>query len=101
MIKHTRMDVAEMLMGIVCNASRGDWTKETPEWQQAARAWVDHYYGLDRTVVEVPRVALDEALAALYGARECLGNIANLNHAIELLEAAKPDPLSVAKELEK
>lgn len=33
--------------------------------------------------------AADEALAALYGCREVLGSIANVQHAIDLLEAYK------------
>lgn len=31
----------------------------------------------------------EEALAALYGAREALGDVANISHAIRLLEAAQ------------
>lgn len=31
----------------------------------------------------------DEALAALYGAREVLGDVANISHAINMLESAR------------
>jgi hypothetical protein len=36
--------------------------------------------------VKIRQRALEEALAALYGARECLGDVANIQHAIDLIE---------------
>jgi hypothetical protein len=37
------MDAAEMLWTAVANASNGDWSKQSPEWQEAARRWRDAY----------------------------------------------------------
>jgi hypothetical protein len=31
----------EMAWGIIANAGGGDWSKETPEWQEAAAKWRD------------------------------------------------------------
>lgn len=36
-------DVAEMLMVVICNVSEGDWSKQTGEWQEIARKWIDEY----------------------------------------------------------
>ena len=37
------MDAAEMLWTVVANASNGDWSKQSPEWQEAAARWRDAY----------------------------------------------------------
>lgn len=37
------VDHLEWGMAIICNAGGGDWTKETKDWQEAARKWVDTY----------------------------------------------------------
>lgn len=34
----------EVAWGIIANASEGDWTKEHPDWQKAARRWADDYH---------------------------------------------------------
>lgn len=37
------VDHLEYAMTIICNAGGGDWTKESKDWQVAARKWVDDY----------------------------------------------------------
>lgn len=37
-------DAAEMLWSVVANASGGDWSKQSPEWQAAAARWRDAYH---------------------------------------------------------
>lgn len=37
------LDLLEYGMTIICNAGGGDWTKESKDWQEAARKWVDQY----------------------------------------------------------
>jgi hypothetical protein len=37
-------DAAEMLWVVLANVSGGDWTKQTPEWQEAAARWRDYYF---------------------------------------------------------
>jgi len=37
-------DAAEMLWVVVANASQGDWSKQTEEWQTAAAKWRDNYF---------------------------------------------------------
>ena len=29
---------------VIANVSEGDWTKQTPEWQEAARRWRDEVW---------------------------------------------------------
>lgn len=36
-------DMLEAAMGLICNASGGDWTKESPEWQSLAEKWMRSY----------------------------------------------------------
>lgn len=38
------LDVAEMLWVVLANVSNGDWTKQTDEWQKAAKRWRDNYF---------------------------------------------------------
>jgi hypothetical protein len=40
----TMADAAEMLWVVLANVSGGDWTKQTPEWQEAAARWRDYYF---------------------------------------------------------
>jgi thiosulfate reductase cytochrome b subunit len=41
----TRMaDAAEMLWVVLANVSGGDWTKQSPEWNEAASRWRDDYF---------------------------------------------------------
>lgn len=35
----------ELAWGVIANAGGGDWTKETPEWQEAAALWRDNWFG--------------------------------------------------------
>lgn len=37
-------DAAEMLWVVLANVSGGDWTKQTPDWQEAAARWRDNYF---------------------------------------------------------
>lgn len=37
-------DAAEMLWVVLANVSGGDWTKQLPEWQEAAARWRDYYF---------------------------------------------------------
>lgn len=39
-------DAAEMLWFVLANVSGGDWTKQTEEWQKAARRWANNYLSL-------------------------------------------------------
>ena len=39
-------DVAEMLWTVIANVSEGDWSKQTEEWQEAAKMWRDNYFKL-------------------------------------------------------
>lgn len=40
----TMSDAAEMLWVVLANVSGGDWTKQTPDWQEAAARWRDSYF---------------------------------------------------------
>ena len=37
-------DAAEMLWVVLANVSGGDWTKQTPDWQEYAARWRDNYF---------------------------------------------------------
>lgn len=37
-------DAAEMLWIVLANVSVGDWSKQSPEWQEAAARWRDNYF---------------------------------------------------------
>ena len=37
-------DALDFAWGIIANVSSGDWTKQTPEWQEAATKWRDAYW---------------------------------------------------------
>ena len=37
-------DAAEMLWICLANASGGNWSKQTDEWQDAAERWRDNYF---------------------------------------------------------
>lgn len=39
-------EAAEMLWTVVANVSGGDWTQQSPEWQEAAARWRDHYFAV-------------------------------------------------------
>lgn len=36
----------ELAWGIIANAGGGDWSKESPEWQDAAQRWRDQFHDL-------------------------------------------------------
>jgi hypothetical protein len=36
-------NAAEMLWVVLANVSESDWSKQTPEWQEAAKRWRDNY----------------------------------------------------------
>lgn len=38
-------DFIDTARTIICNAGRGDWDSESPEWKQAARTWMDDSVG--------------------------------------------------------
>jgi hypothetical protein len=62
------VDAAEMLWVVLANVSGGDWTKQTPEWQEAAARWRDNYFAALKAAphMEPPRVSyLDGYTAAL------------------------------------
>lgn len=52
------MDALELAWGVIANVDGGDWTGQSPEWQQAAARWRDEQWhpALDRTR-EVRRAA--------------------------------------------
>jgi len=41
-------DAGEMLWVVLANVSGGDWTLQTPEWQEAAARWRDAYFAAVR-----------------------------------------------------
>jgi hypothetical protein len=50
-------DAAEMLWVVLANVSGGDWTQQSPEWQEAAARWRDNYFAALKLYLE----ARDEA----------------------------------------
>jgi hypothetical protein len=54
-------DAAEMLWVVLANVSGGDWSKQTPEWQEAAARWRDNYFA-----ALTGTSALADAATALY-----------------------------------
>lgn len=47
-------DAAEMLWIVLANVSGGDWTKQSPEWQEAAARWRDYYFAALNALPAVP-----------------------------------------------
>ena len=45
MTETTATQMLEAAWGIIANAGNGDWTTQTPEWQDAAARWRDEYFG--------------------------------------------------------
>jgi len=43
----------EMAWGVIANAGRGDWDKESTEWQEAAKRWRDDYFKTLKENVDV------------------------------------------------
>ncbi|HWP71909.1 MAG TPA: hypothetical protein VNM36_12430 [Gemmatimonadaceae bacterium] len=50
-------DAAEMLWSVVANVSEGDWTKQSPEWQEAAAHWRNNYFAALDHYLRVTRQA--------------------------------------------
>jgi len=40
----TDIELLELAWGVIANAGGGDWTTQTPEWQEAAARWRDQYH---------------------------------------------------------
>ena len=40
------IEMIEAAWGVIANAGGGDWTKETPEWQEAAADFRERYHNL-------------------------------------------------------
>ncbi len=38
--------IIEAAWGIIANAGGGDWSKESEDWQWAAKAWRDRYHAM-------------------------------------------------------
>jgi len=38
------LEAGEMLWIVIANVSSGDWTKQSSDWQVAARRWVDNFH---------------------------------------------------------
>ena len=47
-------DAAEMLWVVVANASGGDWTKQSADWQEAAARWRDNYFAVLKALPPAP-----------------------------------------------
>lgn len=69
-------DDLDSAWGLIANAGGGDWTRETPEWQEAAARWRDGYSGHARHVApilvseaQMDDVVIDEAGSEIPGAR--------------------------------
>ena len=61
----------ELAWGIIANAGGGDWTKEPPQWREAAAKWRDRYHALvmpnDPSSATRPTRACDCNLDAMAG----------------------------------
>jgi hypothetical protein len=51
-------DAAEMLWVVLANVSGGDWTRQSPEWQEAAARWRDNYFAALKTEAAPPPEAV-------------------------------------------
>jgi len=47
-------DAAEMLWIVLANVSGGDWSKQTPEWQEACIRWRDYYFAARNAPAQTP-----------------------------------------------
>lgn len=47
-------DAAEMLWVVLANVSGGDWSKQSPEWQEAAARWRDNYFAVLKAQQPLP-----------------------------------------------
>ena len=39
-------ELLQLAWGIIANAGGGDWTRETPEWREAAVRWREGYHAM-------------------------------------------------------
>lgn len=62
---------AEMLWVVLANVSGGDWTKQTPEWQEAAARWRDNYFIATRAAPPAAPVDKDMCRNAVPGSNRC------------------------------
>lgn len=51
-------DLNEAAWGLIANAGNGDWTTQTPEWQEAAARWRDRYHAEFASEPDALRAAL-------------------------------------------
>ena len=60
------LDVYEQAFGIIANASGGDWTKESEEWQEAAaRFRTDYYHAVDKETWDTEKELLEQEVDEL------------------------------------
>lgn len=55
------VDAAEMLWVVLANASGGDWTQQSPEWQEAAARWRDNYFAALARLTAAPEAQPHES----------------------------------------
>lgn len=41
-----REDILSYAWTLLANVSGGDWTKQSPDWQNAVKRWREHYFSL-------------------------------------------------------
>jgi hypothetical protein len=60
------LDIYEQAFRIIANASGGDWTKESEEWQgAAARFRTDYYHALDKETWDTEKELLEQEVDEL------------------------------------
>ena len=60
------LDIYERAFGIIANASNGDWSKESGEWQEAAAEFrKDYHHALDKHSWETERELLEQEINEL------------------------------------
>jgi hypothetical protein len=60
------LDIYERAFGIIANASNGDWSKESEEWQEAAAEFrKDYHHALDKHSWETERELLEQEINEL------------------------------------
>jgi len=57
--QQTMADAAEMLWIVLANVSEGDWTKQTPDWQEAAARRRDNYFAALKSGAVALPIAVD------------------------------------------
>lgn len=77
-------DAAEMLWVVLANVSGGDWTKQTPDWQEAAARWRDNYFAALKALAATSVVG--DVRADLFLAKE------SVTHIIRALKAENSSP---------